>query len=55
MASSRNALTISLALLALALFSVVVYVVVSISGGVGVSPDYSNTPNAVVPGPPAFK
>lgn len=39
----------------LAIFAATTYVVVDQAGGVGVRPEDSNTPNAVVPGPPAFK
>ena len=39
----------------LAIYAAATYVVVDQAGGVGVHSDDSNTPNAVVPGPPAFK
>jgi hypothetical protein len=38
-----------------AVFCVTTFVVVDQAGGTKVESDYSNTPNAVVPGPPAFK
>ena len=38
-----------------AVFCVSSYLVVDAAGGTKVESDYSNTPNAVVPGPPAFK
>ena len=44
-----------LVLIVVALFGGVTYAVVRAAGGADVSPSYSNTPNAVVPGPPAFK
>ena len=37
------------------LFAVSTYVVVDVAGGTDLSPSYSNTPNGVHPGPPAFK
>ena len=42
-------------LVGMAVFCVTTYVVVEQAGGTKVESDYSNTPNAVVPGPPAFK
>lgn len=42
-------------LVSLAAFSVVTFVVVDQAGGTKVTPDYSNTPNGVVPGAPDFK
>ena len=53
--SKSNAPLIVGTLVSLAAFSVVTFAVVEQAGGTDVSPDYSNTPNAVVPGPPAFK
>lgn len=53
--SRSNAGTILLAVVALLLLGVVTFAVVKAAGGTDVSPAYSNTPNAVVPGPPAFK
>ena len=43
------------ALAGLALFCVSTYLAVDAAGGTKVEPDYSNTPNAVTPGAPAFK
>lgn len=54
-ARRSNALTMALTVFALALFAVVTFAVIKAAGGTELSPDYSNTPNAVVPGPPAFK
>lgn len=42
-------------LLGLAIYGAGTYVVTEIAGGTGVHADYSNTPNGVVEGPPAFK
>jgi hypothetical protein len=39
----------------LAIYAATTWIVVDNAGGVGVHSDDSNTPNAVVPGPPAFK
>lgn len=44
-----------LTIVGLAFYAAATYVVVDQAGGVGVHADDSNTPNAVVPGPPAFK
>lgn len=55
MERTRNAGTILLTLLLVALFAVATFLVVKAAGGTEVSADYSNTPNAVVPGPPAFR
>ncbi len=38
-----------------AVFCVGTYVVTEMAGGTKLESDYSNTPNGVVPGPPAFK
>ena len=43
------------ALLGTAVFCVSTYLVVDAAGGTKVESDYSNTPNAVTPGAPAFK
>ena len=53
--SKSNAGVIIAAVLGTLVFSVVTYVTVDIAGGVDVGPEYSNTPNGVVPGPPEFK
>lgn len=53
--SRSNAGTILLAVVALLMVGIVTFAVVKVAGGTDVSPGYSNTPNAVVPGPPAFK
>lgn len=50
----RNSASTLLVILAVTLFAVVTYVAVDRAGG-GLSPSNSNTPNATVPGPPAFK
>jgi len=49
--SSVNAL---LVLLIMTLGTVVIYVIVHVAGG-QLNPGNSNTPNATVPGPPAYK
>ena len=43
------------AVLGTLVFAVSTYVVVETAGGTDLSPSYSNTPNGVHPGPPAFK
>lgn len=53
--SRSNAGTILLAVVALLMVGFVTFAVVKVAGGTDVSPGYSNTPNAVVPGPPTFK
>ena len=54
--SSKNPLPMIVgAVLGLAVFSVSTYVVVEAAGGARVAPGYSNTPNGVTPGAPAFK
>ena len=53
--ASRNVGTTVFSLLVLALFCVATFMIVKAAGGTDVSPSYSNTPNAVVPGPPAFR
>ncbi len=53
--ASRNLGTIVFAMLLLAAFCTATFIIVKVAGGTDVSPSYSNTPNAVVPGPPAFK
>ncbi len=53
--SKSNAPVIIAAVIGTLIFSVVTYVVVDVAGGVDVGPEYSNTPNGVVPGPPEFK
>lgn len=50
-----NAPMIVMTLLGLAVYAATTYIVVDQAGGVGVHSNDSNTPNAVVPGPPAFK
>ena len=42
------------AVLGTLLFAAATYVVVDVAGGTEVEADYSNTPNGVVPSPPAF-
>ena len=54
MTKSNTAMILTGAIFCL-LFGVVTWWVVDISGGTSVDPAYSNTPNATVPGPPAFK
>jgi hypothetical protein len=44
-----------LALVGLAIYGATTYVVTDVAGGTGVHSDDSNTPNAVVSGPPDFK
>lgn len=51
----RNNSGTLLTLLSVLVFVVATYFVVVAAGGVELSPDYSNTPNATVPGPPPFK
>lgn len=41
--------------LGLVIYAATTWVVVDNAGGVGVHSEDSNTPNGVVPGPPAFK
>jgi hypothetical protein len=41
--------------IAILLFGFVTWWVTDEAGGTKVDPGYSNTPNATVPGPPAFK
>lgn len=41
------------ALIGLAVYAVGTYAVVEVAGGTDVSSGHGNTPNAVVPGPPA--
>jgi hypothetical protein len=43
------------AIVGTAVFCLTTYLVVEQAGGTKVESDYSNTPNAVVPGPPAFQ
>lgn len=50
-----NTGTILIAMVATLLFGFITWWVVTIAGGTKVDPAYSNTPNATVPGPPAFK
>lgn len=40
---------------AMLLFGVVTWWATDTAGGTKVDPAYSNTPNATIPGPPAFK
>jgi hypothetical protein len=44
-----------LTLVGLAIYGATTYIVTEVAGGTGVHADESNTPNAVVPGPPPFK
>ena len=44
-----------LAAIGMVVYAVGTYVVVETAGGTGISADYSNTPNGVTPGAPAFK
>ena len=53
--SKSNVPMIVMTLLGLAIYATGTYIVVDQAGGVGVHSDDSNTPNAVVPGPPDFK
>ena len=53
--AKSNTSMILLATIATLLFGLVTWWVVDAAGGTKVEPGYSNTPNATVPGPPAFK
>ena len=50
-----NAGLILLTAFALLVFAVITFAAVKAAGGTDIAPDYSNTPNATVPGPPAFR
>ncbi len=50
----RNSGSTLLVLFIVAVFAAITYVTVDLANG-GLSPSNSNTPNATVPGPPAFK
>lgn len=43
------------AIVGLVIYGATTYIVTEVAGGTGVHADESNTPNAVVPGPPPFK
>ncbi|MCW2587248.1 MAG: hypothetical protein JWN55_2764, partial [Frankiales bacterium] len=45
---------IVVAFLAMLAFGAITYYTVEVAGGTGISPEYSNTPNGVVPGPPGL-
>lgn len=51
----RNNGSTLLVVLLVFLYAIATYVIVQTAGGVKLSPDYSNTPNATVPGPPPFR
>ena len=53
--SKSNLPLITGTVVSLALFCITTVAVDKQAGGTDVSPDYSNTPNGVVPGAPAFK
>jgi hypothetical protein len=53
--AKSNTSMILLATIAMLVFGVVTWWVVDVAGGTKVESSYSNTPNATVPGPPAFK
>jgi hypothetical protein len=44
-----------MAVIGLLVYSVGTYVVIEVAGGTGIHSEYSNTPNGVTVGPPAFK
>ena len=51
----RNAGGTFVTVLLVFVFAIATYFVVVAAGGTEIRPDDSNTPNATVPGPPAFK
>lgn len=53
--ANSNTRMILLSMVATVLFGVVTWWAVDAAGGTKVEPGYSNTPNATVPGPPAYK
>lgn len=53
--AKSNLVPVLATFLGLAVFAGGTYAVVEAAGGTTVSPSYSNTPNGVTPGPPAFK
>ena len=53
--AKSNTMTILVAMIATLLFGGITLWVVERAGGTKVEPSYSNTPNATVPGPPAFR
>lgn len=53
--AKSNTSMIGYAMIATLLFGGVTWWVVDRAGGTKVEPGYSNTPNATIPGPPAFK
>jgi len=53
--AKSNTATILVAAVATLLFGATTWWVVDAAGGTKVDPGYSNTPNATIPGPPAFK
>ena len=53
--SKSNLMPIVAAILGLAVYAVGTYAVVEVAGGTKISPEESNTPNGVTPGPPAFR
>jgi hypothetical protein len=55
MESRSNTVTLVVAFLATVVFGVITYVCVEVAGGTGISSEYSNTPNGVVPGPPGVR
>ncbi|MGB8652403.1 MAG: hypothetical protein WCD35_17285 [Mycobacteriales bacterium] len=55
MESRGNTVTILIGFVATLAFGAMTYFTVDQAGGTKMSPDYSNTPNATVPGPPGVK
>ena len=50
----RNSGSTLLVIFVVAMFAAITYITVDLAKG-GLSPSNSNTPNATVPGPPAFR
>lgn len=53
--AKSNTATIIVAAVACIVFGGITWWAVDTAGGTSFSPDYSNTPNATVSGPPAYK
>lgn len=53
--AKSNHKAIAASIIGLVIYAVGTYVVVEVAGGTHLSSNDSNTPNATVPGPPAFK
>ena len=53
--AKSNTSMITISTIAMLLFGATTWWVVDAAGGTKVEPGYSNTPNATVPGAPAFK